>query len=444
MHEEDEDAARNPLEKRVPGHLFQFKERIFGMTLPQLLSDIGAGIGIVSLCSSWPLVARIVASVLLAALALVLIHGKVGEQTLLAWLFLYVRSRFVPKHTTWQSLDEVAQKRKKDRRAGPSIQTTWMALDSLQGGIAGYSEPGKRGAAGRYWAVLECEGPNLHLLPQAEQVRTFGRYERLLCGLSFRLQFLSQVQQVDPASYPPLLLQKQALAALWGTPRLAALQEASIRFQEQHMAHCTITRHFMVVSATAAEEAARGSEGLRQGALSVLWRLLFRSKPVEIPRSLVLDQLRTRLSVLTKRLQQLDVRCTLLNDAELLKQFAGFVVPGVQVPSFIPQVMQEAQDGAIMRPGEQASPARPTPPVGHPHPGNREGRRVYSKRIEGLHAAISYTSQSAQARIETDALRLSDLVSPSRIEIAPDVIEVEVGGKSGFSRSFFVTGYGSS
>src|SRR5229473_2906767 len=53
MHEQDEDAARNPLEKRVPGHLFQFEERIFGMTLHQLLCDIGAGIGIVSAFPGW-------------------------------------------------------------------------------------------------------------------------------------------------------------------------------------------------------------------------------------------------------------------------------------------------------------------------------------------------------------------------------------------------------
>src|SRR5437763_15989842 len=73
----------HPLVKEVPGHLFQFEEKIFGMSLTQLLSDIGAGVGIVSITASLPLAARILVSALLAIPALILVHGKAQEQTLL-------------------------------------------------------------------------------------------------------------------------------------------------------------------------------------------------------------------------------------------------------------------------------------------------------------------------------------------------------------------------
>ena len=69
MYEHEE----HPLVKEVPGHLFQFEEKIFGMSLTQLLSDIGAGVGILSITAGLPLVARIVASALLAIPLLILV-----------------------------------------------------------------------------------------------------------------------------------------------------------------------------------------------------------------------------------------------------------------------------------------------------------------------------------------------------------------------------------
>src|SRR6266849_3096104 len=157
MHEHEE----HPLVKEVPGHLFQFEEKIFGMSLTQLLSDIGAGIGILSVTAGLPLIARIAVSVLPAFAVLILVHGKVQDQTLLPWLYLYGRQYFIPKHTAWQSLDELAAARKRKGRV-PPVQTTWIALDSLDGGIAGYSESGgKGGARGCYWVVLECDGRNI-------------------------------------------------------------------------------------------------------------------------------------------------------------------------------------------------------------------------------------------------------------------------------------------
>jgi len=220
MHEYEE----HPLVKEVPGHLFQFEEKIFGMSLTQLLSDIGAGVGILSIAAGLPLVARILVSVLLAIPVLILVHGKAQEQTLLHWLYLYGRQLFVSKHTAWQSLDELAASHKRKGRV-PAVQTTWIALDSLEGGIAGYSESeGKGGARGRYWVVLECEGRNIRYLPEADQVRAFSRFESFLTGLEFQLQFISHTEQVHVADYRPLRLQKQALPRLAQTPRLALLQ----------------------------------------------------------------------------------------------------------------------------------------------------------------------------------------------------------------------------
>src|SRR2546423_5907152 len=238
MHEHE----KHSLVKEVPGHLFQFEEKIFGMSLTQLLSDIGAGVGILSITASLPLVARILVSMLLAIPVLILVHGKVQDQTLLHWLYLYGRQLFIPKHTTWQSLDELSAARKAEGRV-PPVQTTWIALDSLDGGIAGYSEPGGTGGArGRYWVVLECEGRNIRYLPEADQVRAFGRFESFLTGLEFQLQFTSHTEQVHVANYRPLRLQKQALPRLAQAPRLALLQQESIVYQERHLHHCTITR----------------------------------------------------------------------------------------------------------------------------------------------------------------------------------------------------------
>src|SRR6266571_404997 len=273
MHEHEE----HPLVKEVPGHLFQFEEKIFGMSLIQLLSDIGAGVVILSITAGLPLVVRILVSTLLAIPVLILVHGKVQEQTLLHWLYLYGRQLFIPKHTAWQTLGELGAASKRKGHV-PDVQTTWIALDSLEGGIAGESSPGgKGGARGRYWVVLECEGRNIRYLPEADQVRAFGRFESFLTGLEFQLQFISHTEQIHVANYKPLCIQKQALSGLAETPRLALLQEASIAYQERQLHNCTITRHFVVVSASAREEAARQALGsVSGGALSFLWKRLRR------------------------------------------------------------------------------------------------------------------------------------------------------------------------
>ncbi len=441
MHEHEE----HPLVKEVPGHLFQFEEKIFGMSLTQLLSDIGAGVGILSITASLPLIARIAVSVLLAIPVLILVHGQVQNQTLLHWLYLYGRQRFIPKHTTWQSLDELAAARKRKGRV-PAVQTTWIALDSLEGGIAGYSEPGgKGGSRGCYWAVLECEGRNIRYLPEVDQVRAFGRFESFLTGLEFQLQFISHTEQAHVANYKPLRVQKQALSRLSQTPRLALLQQASIAYLEHHLRNCTITRHFVVVSTSAREEAARQAIGSAPGGvLTFLWKRLRRPKRVEVSREQVLDQLRIRISVVKKILQQLEVRAWLLDDADLLKQFASCLALGAEIPSFAPEVIGEAAEAAIALASQAAEQpqAQPQIVIYMSQLSAKAGRRTYKKRLRGLHGTFVYTSRHEQARFEAGVVHLADLVAPSRIAVLPDVLEVDVRGKTRYQRYFHITGYG--
>ena len=450
MHEHGE----HPLVKEVPGHLFQFEEKIFGMSLTQLLSDIGAGSGILSITASLALVARIAVSVLLAIPVLILVHGKVQEQMLLHWLYLYGRQRFTPKHTAWQSLDELAAARKRKGRV-PPVQTTWIALDSLEGGIAGYSEPGgKGGARGRYWVILECEGRNIRYLPEADQVRAFGRFESFLTGLEFQLQFISHMEQVHVAHYKPLRVQKQALSRLAQTPRLALLQQASIAYQESHLHTCTITRHFVVVSASTREEVARQAIGSAPGGvLSFLWKLLSSPKRVEVSREQVLDQLRIRISVVNKILQQLEVRAWLLDDADLLEQFASCLALGAEIPSFEPESIGDPSDAvlalarhseaSLRAPREAAEQPQAQPGSGAQRcqPAAKAGHRTYKKRIRGLHGTFVYTSRHEQSRFEAGVVRLADLVAPSRINVLSDILEVDVSGKTRYQRYCRITGY---
>ncbi len=409
----------HPLVKKVPGHLFSFEERIFGvMTLTQLLSDIGAGLGILSVTASLSLTPRIVVSVLLALLALILIHGRGPEQTLIGFLSLYIRSLFVAKHTTWQPLGTIQKKADaalRKKADGASIQSTWITMESLEQGIAGASASGRKGPTEHYWAVLECEGRHVRFLPESDQIKHFSRFETFLCGLEFRLQFISHVERLDPAHYKPLCEQREALSHLIKTPRLAELQQANIDHQASLLENCTQIRHFVVIGASAREEATRTSDGERRGIFSYLGRFIFKPKKVEIPREQVIDQLRIRISVLQKILQQLDVRSHLLDDADLLQQFVRCLALGTEPPTFIPQLIEEASASAKL---------------------------FYKKCLKGLHAQFIYKCKTPQARFEAGVVRLADLVAPSRIAIEKDLVEVNVRGSIRFQRYFHVVGYG--
>jgi len=457
MQEHD---TTHSLIKDVPGHLFSFEEKVFGiMTLTQLLCDLGAGVGILALTASFALVTRILVGVLFAFPILILVHGKVQDYTFLHWLYLYCRHLMIPRQTTWQSLGDVQSTPKGHV---PSVQTSWIQFDSLTRGIAGCSEAsGKNKGAGRYWVVFEVEGRNIRYLPEAEQVRVFGRFEAFLTGLEFRLQFISHTEQVHPHEYPPLCVQREALHRLRETPRLAALQRLSLEYQQRQLQNCTITRHFVVVSISTGEEALRRSQSEQRGMLSAVLRLIFSPKTAQITHAEVLDQLRIRCSVVKKVFQQLDIHAWLLNDTEQLRLFAACVAPGIAVPSFLAQTLDGLPGAALALGGvveEGKTSARgegvrrhasntiapATSATRHEKKSVRTPapKRLRQKCIQGLHAPLYYQSRNERDRFEAGVLNIADLVAPSRIDVHPDLLEIEVGGKKRYQRYFTVVGYG--
>ncbi len=94
---------KSPLIKEVPGHLLEFEEKILGMSLTQLLTDLGALFGTIAVTTSMPMTPRIVVDVLTMIVALILVHGKVGGYTMLYWLYLIGRTRFLPMQTVWRA-----------------------------------------------------------------------------------------------------------------------------------------------------------------------------------------------------------------------------------------------------------------------------------------------------------------------------------------------------
>ncbi|GCE50592.1 type IV secretory pathway VirB4 component [Thermosporothrix hazakensis] len=317
MHEHDS------LLKRVPGHLFSFEEKVFGLfTLPQLLCDLGAGAGILALTSSFPLTTRLLIGIALALPVLVLVHGKIHGYTFLRWLYLYGHSLSIPRHTTYRSFQA---EQKAQRRSQPSIQTTWIRFNRLEHGIAGYSTS-KGGEY--YWIILEITGRNIRYLPRTEQIQLFKRFETFLAGLDFRLQFISHTEQVHPRAFAPLRIQQKALQHVSNTPQLARLQQASLHFQQQHIPNCTLTRHFVILSVSTQEETIRTAQGAQQGAFFTVFRLPGRTHTPSISKAHLLNQLRIRYSVVKKLFQQLEVQITLLSDQEILRVFASSLVPG--------------------------------------------------------------------------------------------------------------------
>lgn len=181
-----EEPQSNPLMKQVPGHLFKFEEKIFGMSLPQLLADLGIMTGSFSLTGSLHPTTRIVVCMLIIGCALVCIHGKMQGVSFGYWLSLLIRSRIVPTRTIWQPVkamnDHLGQKGTKRL---PSVQATWIPIQTLQQGIAGKSERRNKVEMTRYWMVFEVEGKNIRLFPEHEQVRVFRRLNHFSPALSF-------------------------------------------------------------------------------------------------------------------------------------------------------------------------------------------------------------------------------------------------------------------
>ena len=464
----------NPLLKEVAGHLFTFKEKIFGMSLTQLLTDLGVLTGSFSLTGSLPIIPRLMVCVLMTLLALVFVHGQVQGLSLGYWLYLLLRSKMMPSQTIWQPRQmKNEHPRQKGEKPLPSVQATWIPIDTISQGVGGKIQQMKKGEIARYWSVLEVEGKNIRLLPESEQVRIFRRFESFLTGLAFHLQFISQTEQIDPQTAPPLRAQKDALSALSHTPHLQALQRASLEAQERQMTACTRTRHFIIISASGAEPSLQHPNETSSSLRSALFRLLTFQKASEVTRTEVLDQLRIRTSVVQKAMQHLDMRVWTLEDHEVLQLFARCLAPGNTPPSFVPELIDERlllspkqQKQQKAKQEQQKIPARPPIVQRSSRVGQtmgtgqravlsqrtqrtettgiaREQRaQAYQKRLCGMHGTFYYASPTAHARFEAGILEVADLIAPSSITVCPDVLQIQVRRHTRYTRTLTITGYG--
>src|SRR6266705_6739518 len=121
--------------------------------------------------------------------------------------------------------------------------------------------------------------------------------------------------------------------------------------------------------------------------------MIAKPKRMEVSREQVFDQLRIRISVVKKLLQHLEVRAWLLDDADLLKQFASCLALGAEIPSFAPEPVGDPSDAVLALAGHaeaslphMASAAEQ--PQGQPRPAAQRcqssveaGRRTYKKRL---------------------------------------------------------------
>src|SRR5581483_5092418 len=165
-----------PLRKEVPGHLLQFEEKIFGMSLTQLLTDLGALFGIIALTASLPLVSRAIIGLLFMTGVLILVHISFSGYPMLYWLYLLGRSHFLPRHAIFRLPDEQTSKGEPG-----SVQESWIQLTDLEHGMAGVSIPRKNHDEpdAHYWVVFEITSLQyVRLLPEAEQVRIYGRFKQ--------------------------------------------------------------------------------------------------------------------------------------------------------------------------------------------------------------------------------------------------------------------------
>lgn len=444
---------QHTLHKEVPGHLLQFEEKIFGMTLMQLLSDLGAAVGILVLTTSVTLVPRIIIGGLLMIGVLILVHGKISGYTMLYWLYLLGRSRFLPTQTIFREPGEEIMKGEPG-----SIQESWLQLNSLDQGVAGiFSERKKRDQPDViYWVVFEVQSlQNVRFLAESEQVRIYGRFKLFLDGLGFPLKFISLVQTAEAERDPALVAQQQVLSQLSATPQLQKMQKESLMHQRGSLQHCTTTRHFIVVSASSGELARLRADGTTRSPLIRAFELLRPSKQPAITPEQVKNELNIRVSIVKKALQQLDVQATLLDDAQVLQAYASCLALGIHVPSFEVEVPMQREEG-IGSPAQSAQGAPQTERAldEQRHEPAENGQmlaagtssglaanRRWKKCVQGLHRTFVYDSATHQARFEQEAVRLADLIAPSAVTLLKDAVEVTVRGEKRYQRYYEVIGF---
>lgn len=443
---------QNTLHKEVPGHLLQFEEKIFGMTLMQLLSDLGATVGVLALTTSVSLVPRFIIGGLLMIGVLILVHGKISGYSMLYWLYLLGRSRFLPIQTIFRTSDEEIMKGEPG-----SVQESWLQLNALDQGVAGsLSERKKRDQPdATYWMVFEVQSlQNVRFLAEAEQVRIYGRFKLFLDGLGFPLKFISLVQTVEAERDPALVAQQQVLSLLSATPQLQKMQKESLTYQQGSLQHCTTTRHFIVVSASSSELARLRTDGTTRSPLLRAFELLRPFKQPVITPEQVKSELTIRVSIVKKALQQLDVQATLLDDAQVLQAYASCLALGSHIPSFeVELLMQEESSAPGTQSAQGASQTERTQEERTREPtesgqtlaartsSGLAANRQWKKRVQGLHRTFVYDSPTNQTRFEQKAVRLADLVAPSGVTLLKDAVEVTVHGEKRYQRYYEVIGF---
>ena len=443
------------LTKVVPGHLLQFEEKIFGMSLTQLLSDLGAVFGIIAVTTSVPLVPRIVVSMLTTMVALILVHGKVGDYTMLSWLFLIGRSRFLPTQTIWRPQGTQIPKGEPG-----SVQDYWIQFHELDHGAAGVitSHKNRDEPEATYWVIFEVKSlQQVHFLAEAEQVRIYGRFKLFLDGLGFPLKFISLVETADPERDPAHVAQRQMHWQLAATPQLQKLQQESLQYQQGSLSYWTTTRHLMVVSASTSELVRRHSDGASRSPLRRLFELVVPKKAPEITREHVKNELRIRVSIVKKALQHLDVHATLLDDVAALQATASCLALGTHLPSFEVEVLDQGAQASTERTalseaplydereatGHNRAAVRGSISVPKQASSSQASEPRWKKRIIGLHRSFVYDSANSQARFEQGAIRVEDLIAPSAVTLLKDAVIVTVRDTKRYQRYYEVIGFAS-
>jgi hypothetical protein len=324
------------LSVEVPTHLFGFEERIFGLTITQLLSDTAAGAGIWALWSMpLPLPARIALCVGAALLTILIVHVYIKGHSLVEWGSMYLLYWLAPPKTVWYNaaVPRALLAKKQAPPARPSVQSSWMSLRTIANHCLvfedGKQKKGKQAAPpSRYSAVLEVSGINFSLLAVQERLRIFNAYKTFLAGLEFPLQTISCNETVDVQSYEPLQLLKQQLEQLQSTPRLAALAQNHLQFLQKRLGTNIVTRHYVVISASPFDEEMKRVDGKSASGFLMMFRFLARKKGVGFSEEQVLRQLRIRLKVMRDGFRDMGLRTWLLDDEALARFYASSLVPG--------------------------------------------------------------------------------------------------------------------
>jgi hypothetical protein len=434
----------HPLHKAVPTHLFSFEERIFGMTLPQLLSDLGGGLTIAALTAGLPLLPRLIIGASAAIVVLLLVHKRVAGYSLLAWLFLLVRFAAIPKETIFRSVNDEPKRGEKR-----GVQETWVPLSTLSHGVLGHRVQRKKQEVPdvSLWVAFHVENSqNVRSLAEADQVRFYSRINTFLDGLDFPVKFLSHVENCDPEHDPVLRREARMADALEALPELQRLQKASLAAGRRACATATKPQHYIIVWATHRDVVETRMEGASRSPLAALFALLLARRGRPVTSEEVMDQLRIRVSIVTKALSSLDVRARLLDDAGILRAYACALALGAHVPSYEVETVDEE---VMAGPREEVSAGKTGGAGGgsaheeraFPRPG--EAGRRQPRRIRGLHQTFLSTSVPPHPILGEGGIPLADLVAPTSVTIERDAVIIGVRGAVRYLRYFEVTGFGS-